>query len=90
MMVPIPFNCGIVRCVVTKIKSESSGVLKMFDSPYFKMEIEFDTNLKIPVLFGKKRAFNKRANYIICTDMKFNNRSADTCVGKLRALEEEY
>jgi hypothetical protein len=61
----------------------------VFDSPYYRLDLEFAKDLKIPVLFGKKRAFNKRANYIICTDKKFNDRGASTCVGKLRALKEE-
>ena len=37
-------------------------------------------------MYGKKRAFNKTANYLI-TLAKNKGRDSNTCIGKLRALD---
>lgn len=39
----------------------------------------------MPVLFGKKRAFNKTANYLISLLKGATDRDSNNCVGKLRA-----
>jgi hypothetical protein len=40
------------------------------------------------VLYAKKRAFNKTANYLISMEKNKNERGSDVCVGKLRANPE--
>lgn len=43
---------------------------------------------QIPILYGKKRAFNKTANYLISLEKTAKDRGTDLCVGKLRANNE--
>ena len=40
------------------------------------------------VLYAKKRAFNKTANYLISMEKNKGERGNDLCVGKLRANSE--
>lgn len=40
------------------------------------------------ILYAKKRAFNKTANYLISMDKNKSSRSSDLCLGKLRANPE--
>ena len=40
------------------------------------------------VLYAKKRAFNKTANYLISMEKNKKDRATDACVGKLRANSE--
>jgi len=40
------------------------------------------------VLYAKKRAFNKTANYLISMEKNKTTRANDVCVGKLRANSE--
>ena len=49
------------------------------------MYIEKPYGHKVTVLYGKKRPFNKTANYLISL-AKNKGRESDTCIGKLRAM----
>jgi len=40
------------------------------------------------MLYAKKRAFNKTANYLISMEKNKKTRSNDVCLGKLRANTE--
>ena len=40
------------------------------------------------ILYAKKRAFNKTANYLISMEKNKNERNSDQCIGKLRANQE--
>lgn len=40
------------------------------------------------MLYAKKRAFNKTANYLISMEKNKTTRSNDVCLGKLRANPE--
>ena len=40
------------------------------------------------VLYAKKRAFNKTANYLISMEKNSNQRDSELCIGKLRANPE--
>lgn len=40
---------------------------------------------KLLVLYAKKRAFNKTANYLISMEKNKKTRKNDVCLGKLRA-----
>lgn len=37
------------------------------------------------MLYAKKRAFNKTANYLISMEKNKKERGSDICIGKLRA-----
>lgn len=37
------------------------------------------------MLYAKKRAFNKTANYLISMEKNKSSRDTDVCIGKLRA-----
>lgn len=40
------------------------------------------------MLYAKKRAFNKTANYLISMEKNKTDRENDVCIGKLRANPE--
>ena len=40
------------------------------------------------MLYAKKRAFNKTANYLISMEKNKKERNTDVCIGKLRANSE--
>ena len=40
------------------------------------------------MLYAKKRAFNKTANYLISMEKNKKDRETDICIGKLRANQE--
>lgn len=83
MMSPIPFAAGMLKFTIQRNKS---GLNKL--QPYFTLFLEKPLGVKVPVLYGKKRLFNKIANYIICLDQKAKERDNDNCLGKLRAIGE--
>jgi hypothetical protein len=43
---------------------------------------------RLLVLYAKKRAFNKTANYLISMEKNKKTRSKDICLGKLRGAPE--
>ena len=69
MMSPIPFGAGCLKFTITRNKT---GLNKL--QPYFTLLLERQYGAKAPILFGKKRLFNKLANYIICLDHKAKER----------------
>jgi len=43
---------------------------------------------RVLILYAKKRAFNKTANYLISMEKNSKERGSQVCVGKLRANAE--
>lgn len=82
-MSPIPFHVGTLKFT---IKRKKSGLNKFH--PKFELFIEKHNGSQVMLLFGKKRAFNKTANYLISMDKSSNERDNATCLGKLRANKE--
>ena len=81
LMTPIPFGAGQLKFTISRNKS---GLNKL--SPYFTLFLEKPLGVKVPILYGKKRLFNKLANYIITLDQKSKERDDNKCLGKLRAI----
>jgi len=52
------------------------------------MHLEKNTGGRVLVLYAKKRAFNKTANYLISMDKNNKERGNEVCIGKLRANPE--
>jgi len=59
-MSPIPMSAGRIKF---QIERNKSGLNKI--TPCYNLYIEKQPGTKILVLFAKKRAFNKTANYLI-------------------------
>lgn len=57
---PIPFGAGPLKFTIER---NSSGLNKLY--PTYTMFIEKPYGNKVTVLFAKKRAFNKTANFLI-------------------------
>ena len=55
--------------------------------PSFTLYIEKPYGNKVTVLYAKKRAFNKTANFLISLSKTNNSRESNQALGKLRALE---
>ena len=81
---PIPYGAGQLRFT---IKRDKSGFNKL--QPSFTLFLEKPHGVKVPLLYGKKRLFNKLANYIITTDKKAKERDNKKCLGKLRAVGDK-
>ena len=82
-MAPIPFHAGCMKFIIERNKS---GLNKFH--PQFNLWLERPSGNKLLVLFGKKRAFNKTANYLISME-KNAGRGKDPTLGKLRANKEK-
>jgi len=83
-MSPIPFAAGSLKFVITR---NQSGLNKL--SPIFTMSLEKPMGIKVPIIYGKKRLFNKSANYLLSIDKNCAERDNDNCIGKLRAIDDE-
>jgi hypothetical protein len=68
------------------IERHRSGLNRLHPSFYF--HLEKNVGGKLLVLYAKKRAFNKTANYLISMEKNKKDRMTDVCVGKLRANSE--
>lgn len=82
VMQPIPFGAGPLRFTIERNKS---GLNKIY--PSYTLYIEKPYGNKVTVLYAKKRAFNKTANFLISLSKSNNSRESNATVGKLRALE---
>ena len=70
-MMPIPFGAGPLKFTVER---EKGGFSKLY--PGFTLYIEKPYGNKCTVLYAKKRAFNKTANYLI--SLSKNSKSRDS------------
>lgn len=82
VMKPIPFGAGPLRFTIERNKS---GLNKLY--PSFTLYIEKPYGNKVTVLYAKKRAFNKTANFLISLSKNNASRESESAVGKLRALD---
>ena len=82
VMSPIPFGVGPLKFTIERNKS---GLNKIY--PAFTLFIEKPYGNKVTVLYAKKRAFNKTANFLISLSKSAGSRESNQAVGKLRALE---
>jgi hypothetical protein len=82
LMSPIPFAVGPLKFTITRNK----GGLNQL-SPIFTMSLEKPLGIKVPVIYGKKRLFNKLANYLLSIDKNCGERDSANCLGKLRAVD---
>lgn len=82
VMSPIPFGAGPLKFTIERNKS---GLSKLY--PSFTLYIEKPYGNKVTVLYAKKRAFNKTANFLISLSKSNNARDSEIAVGKLRALD---
>ena len=80
-MNPIPFGAGPM---LFTIQRNCSGMNKLY--PTYTLFIEKQYGIKVPVLYAKKRAFNKTANFLISLS-RDASRGSEAAIGKLRALE---
>ena len=82
-MNPIPLSVGMLQFTIERHKK---GFNRLHPSYYMYLE---NTSGKgqtmIQVLYAKKRAFNKTANYLISMGKNTKERKNDLCLGKLRA-----
>ena len=81
LMSPIPFACGSLKFVIVR---NNTGLHKLH--PYYTLYLEKPYGVKVAVLYGQKRKFNKIANYLISLDKTFRDRDDDEVLGKLRGL----
>lgn len=51
------------------------------------MYLEKGSDERVSVLYAKKKAFNKTANFLISTEKSKNRRGGEECLGKLRSNE---
>lgn len=56
--------------------------------PSYYIFLEKNTGGRVLMLYAKKRAFNKTANYLISMEKNKTDRDNDICIGKLRANPE--
>uniref|UniRef100_S4REX9 Tubby C-terminal domain-containing protein n=1 Tax=Petromyzon marinus TaxID=7757 RepID=S4REX9_PETMA len=82
MMQPIPFEVGMLQFEIQRKKSGFSVL-----HPSFHLYLEKGGDEKVSILYAKKRAFNKTANFLISTEKTKNKRGGDECLGKLRSNE---
>ena len=68
------------------IERDKGGLNKMH--PAFNLYYEKPYGNRVLILYGKKRAFNKTANYLISLSRNKGSRDSNVCVGKLRANPE--
>lgn len=82
LMQPIPFEVGLLQFEIQRKKS-GFNILH----PNFHLYLEKKGGEKVSVLYAKKRAFNKTANFLISTEKSKNRRNVEECLGKLRSNE---
>jgi hypothetical protein len=82
-MDPIPFQVGVLKFSIERHKS---GFNKLHPSYY--LYLEKASGGRVQLLYGKKRAFNRTANYLISVEKHKSSRENDMCIGKLRANKE--
>ena len=82
VMQPIPFFAGPLKFTIERNKS---GLNKLY--PPYTLYIEKPYGNKVTVLYAKKRAFNKTANFLISLSKSAGSRESNHAVGKLRALD---
>lgn len=82
-MNPIPMHAGRVKFIIERNKS---GLNKL--TPSYNLFIEKSPGNRVLILYGKKRPFNKTANYLISLTKDAADRDSNNCVGKLRANKE--
>lgn len=82
LMSPIPFAVGPLKFTITRNKT---GLNQL--QPIFTMSLEKPLGVKVPVIYGKKRLFNKLANYLLSIDKNCAERDSANCLGKLRAVD---
>ena len=80
-MQPIPFACGSLNLVIVRT---NTGLNKLH--PYFTLFLEKPFGVKVALMYGQKRKFNKVANYLISLNKNFRDRDDEECLGKLRAV----
>jgi len=51
------------------------------------MSLEKPLGIKVPIMFGRKRLFNKLANYLLSLEKSCGERDDKNCLGKLRAID---
>lgn len=83
IMDPIPFQVGQLRFTIERHRT---GFNRLHPSYY--IYLEKNTGGRVLILYAKKRAFNKTANYLISMEKNKKDRVSDTCIGKLRANPE--
>jgi hypothetical protein len=81
LMSPIPFACGSLKFLIVR---NNVGLNKIH--PYFTLFLEKPYGVKVGVLYGRKKMFNKIANYHISLDKNCKDRDDEECLGKLRAV----
>lgn len=79
-MNPIPLSVGMLKF---SIERHRSGFNRLHPSYYLYLEKQGGG--KLQVLYAKKRAFNKTANYLISIEKNKKTRTNEICLGKLRA-----
>jgi hypothetical protein len=82
-MAPLPFNVGMLKFTIERHRK---GFNRLHPSYY--LYLEKNTGGRVLVLYGKKRSFNKTANYLISMEKNKSDRGSDVCVGKLRCNNE--
>lgn len=82
VMQPIPFGAGPLKFTIERNKS---GINKIY--PQYTLYIEKPYGNKVTVLYAKKRAFNKTANFLISLSKNNGSRDSNAAVGKLRAMD---
>lgn len=71
-MMPIPFGVGQLKFTIERNKS---GLNKLY--PSFTLYIEKPYGNKVTVLYAKKRAFNKTANFLISMSKSNGSRESN-------------
>lgn len=79
-MNPIPLSVGMLQFTIVRNKT---GFNRLHPSYYMYLDRKDEKMLH--VLYAKKRAFNKTANYLISMDKNHKERKSSICLGKLRA-----
>lgn len=80
---PIPFQIGQLRFTIERHRSGFSRL-----HPSYYLFLEKMNGGRLLVLYAKKRAFNKTANYLISMEKNNKTRAKDICLGKLRQTAE--
>ena len=82
-MNPIPLSVGMLKFTIERHRS---GFNRLHPSYY--LYLEKIGGGKLQILYAKKRAFNKTANYLISIEKNKSTRTNEICLGKLRANPE--
>jgi len=80
---PIPLGAGQLKFTIERNKKGLNSL-----HPCFYLYLEKPQGGRVLVLYGKKRAFNKTANYLISMEKSSRHRESNLCIGKLRANNE--